>query len=267
VQAVVLIPAFDRPEMVWLCLDYLAECPEVRDVEIRVCIDGRRGSAPIEEYCAVLSRFPALAVGLWRTPVHTYRGNSYNVLTAYADAYYDGFDWVYLIEDDVLVRPEFFTWHQHAHACGMPAASIGVSDPGHGAFASLGVCLPRATVGLVLPHVTSDYFASMRDYCRWHFPPSPFDCEQDGLWARLLAGRRVAWAHPPVASHVGWYGYHRVAQRRPEGTLQQRYDDVRAVLADSRALRRESHDRTDVSVAVLPNEGGVILSTVPGRAP
>jgi hypothetical protein len=30
----VLIPAFDRPEMVWLCLDHLAACPEARAVEI-----------------------------------------------------------------------------------------------------------------------------------------------------------------------------------------------------------------------------------------
>jgi len=267
VQAVVLIPAFDRPEMVWVCLDHLAACPEAREVEIRVCIDGRRGSAPLEEYYAVLDRFPRLAVGLMRTPSHTFSGNSYNVLNAYAEAYFDGFDWMYLVEDDVLVRPEFFTWHQHVHTCGQPAAaSIGVSDPGHGAFASLGVCLPRSTVELVLPHVTSDYFAAMRDYCRWHFRKSPFDCEQDGLWARLLAGKRVAWAHPPVASHVGWYGYHRLSQRRPEGTLQERYDDVRAVIANPRLLARERGDHGDVSVAVLPNEGGFILTTVPGGA-
>jgi hypothetical protein len=250
VQAVVLIPAFDRPEMVWLCLDHLAECPEVR--------------APLEEFRTVVERFPRLAVGLNRTPVHTYPGNSYNVLTAYTEAYADGFAWIYLIEDDVLVRPEFFTWHAHVHATVGPSASLGVSDPGHGAFASLGVCLPHHTVELVLPHVTSEYFAGMREYCRWTFPESPFDCEQDGLWARLLAGRQVAWARPPIVSHVGWYGYHRGGQRRPLGTLQQRYEEVRGIIADPRLLAKVRGDVHDVSLALLPNEGGFTVSTVPG---
>ena len=73
----------------------------------------------------------------------------------------------------------------------------------------------------------------------------------------------MVWASPPIVSHVGWYGYHRGAQRRPLGTLQQRYDEVRGILADPRLLARVRGEVTDVSLALLPNEGGYTVSTVP----
>lgn len=261
-QAVVLVPAFDRPEMVWCCLDHLAKCPEIGGVEVRVYIDQKPGRASLEDFGTVHAAHPR--VTFRSSPRHTYRGNSYNTLLAFREAYNDGFDVCYLVEDDVMVSPEFFAWHQRVQEIGV-AASVGVPDPGHGAYASLGVCLPRRTVADVLEHAGRPYFEDMRGYCRRAFPPSPFDYEQDGLIARVLAGRHVAWATPPVVSHVGWYGYHRKQGERPTGTLAERYRKVRDVMADPVQLAVASGGRGDVTIALATNHGTSTVSTVPGE--
>lgn len=261
-----LIPAFDRPEMVWLCLDHLAACPEAREVEVRVCVDGRAGHAPIDEFVYVVAQHPTLTATIHVGPSHRYHGNSFNVLRSFQAAVTGGFDWIYLVEDDVLVRPEFFQWHQRfqrEYAVCL-AATIGVADPGHGAYASLGVCLDRGVTNTIAAHGHAAYFSDMRGYCRRTFPASPFDCEQDGLIARVLAGCTVVWADPPVCSHVGWYGYHRTQGARPRGTLAERYAQVRATVA--LGLTAAAHGAKDVALATTPNTGTYTLSTVPGGA-
>lgn len=265
-NAVVIVPTFDRPEMLWLCLEHIAACPEAKHQDVRVCVDRRNSiAAPLTELAQLQDRYSALNVSLRFTPRHTHHGNSFNVLTALRQAYADDaeFDRFFLVEDDVLVSPEFFRWHNRVECQESPAASIGVRDPGHGAYASLGVCLPRTTVAAILEHAVLAYFRDMRGYCRFAFPPSPFDCEQDGLIARVLAGQRVAWADPPVCSHVGWYGYHRTKTRRPTGTLEERVAQVKAAITDPRALAALA-GRPDVTLATETNAGTYTLSTVPG---
>jgi len=263
----VLIPAFDRTEMLMHCLDHLARCPEVRNVTIRVCIDRRAGHAPLNEFAAIQEWNKDLDVELRFTGPHMHHGNSFNVLTSLRHAYADSeFDLFYVVEDDVLVSPEFFTWHERIQRDVRPAASIGVRNPGHGAYASLGACLPRVTVEAILEHAVLAYFRDMRGYCRFAFPPSPFDCEQDGLIARVLAGRKVAWANPPIVSHVGWYGYHRKNNKRPDGRLEERYHQVREALADPVLLTALAGGRPDVVLSGETNHGVCTLSTVPGGA-
>ena len=78
------------------------------------------------------------------------------------------------------------------------------------------------------------------------FPPSPFDCEQDGLFARVLKGHPVVWAPVPLAQHVGWYGYHRKKSVRPHGTLDERYRQVKQVLTSQILLQGWMHDFGDI---------------------
>ena len=268
-QAAVMIPAFDRPEMVWLCLDHLALCREVIDMQIHVCIDGRDGHAPLDEFIAATSAHPDLPIELHVGPAHYYHGNSFNVLNAYRTAYDAGADLIYLVEDDVMVLPQFFAWHiavqERPGAVGpfgvRVGTSVGVRNPGHGAYASLGVCHDRNTVEDILEHAVPRYFRDMRGYCARTFPPSPFDCEQDGLIARVIAGCTVAWADPPVCSHIGWYGYHRKRTPRPTGTLAERVQKVRDAFGEC-----FPGGAADVELHTATNTGTYTLSTVPGRA-
>lgn len=264
----IVIPAYDRPEMVWHCLDALACTEEAWTLPIQVWIDGR-GDAPVQAFDSVVGRH-ALGgkVDVRVTAGHSYPGNSYTVLMALKHFYAcEGGSHVYLVEDDVLVSPEFFRWHAQVRT-EQPslAAVMGVPDPGHGAYASLGVCLPYRAIALALPHIRHAYFSDVRGYCLRTFPPSRFDCEQDGLWARVLAGQTVAWASPAVVSHVGWYGYHRRTTARPTGTVRERYEAVAALLADGAALAAVAGGRDDVILATTRNRGTYTLSVVPGAA-
>jgi hypothetical protein len=267
VQGVVIVPTFDRPEMLWLCLQHIAACPEASRLAVAVQLDGRDGAAADEVAAVVQAMDLRLSLQIWTTKRHTYPGNSYNVIQGYRRAAAVGYKRVFMVEDDVLVAPEFFAWHEQVHAMNRLAASIGVANPGHGAYASLGVRLTEQTIGRILAFGDNDaYYSDMRGYCRKFFPSSQFDCEQDGLIARLLAGQSVAWADPPVCSHVGWYGYHRTRTTRPTGTLEERRQQVVEIAADPTILEAYARLRTDVRITTERNVGTYTLSTVPGAA-
>lgn len=246
-QDIVILPTYDRPEMLWLCLEYLSKCPDTRWTQIRIYVDAHIGEKPPrDEIEEVLEKFPRLSIQIGFRHPHQYPGNSYNLMMAYKDAYHSEAERVYLVEDDVLIHPEFFRWHRMMHTGQMLGCSIAVQNPGHGAYASLGVCFKREMLHLILPHCRPAYFQNMRNYCKAVFAPSKFDCEQDGLWARVLAGHPVVWAPYPFAQHVGWYGYHRKKSIRPQGTLDERYAQVLETLTTPAILHQQMRDFGDI---------------------
>ena len=247
-QDILIIPTYDRPEMLWLCLEFLAASPESNSVQVRVVVDAHvnQPPPPRTEILEVLEKFPQLSLQVGFRPSHQFPGNSFNVLMAYRDAYETEAELIFMVEDDVLISPDFFDWHRCHHAITPLACTIGVQNPGHGAYASLGVCFRREFFRLLLPHCRAAYFQNMRNYCRSYFPASPFDCEQDGLLARLLKDYPVLWAKTPKAQHVGWYGYHRKKSIRPTGTLEQRFEQVKATLRSEVALSSLMKDFGDI---------------------
>lgn len=258
-QEALILPSFNRPEMVWFCLDHLAAIEGIEDVPILVAIDAHKKKLPpLQEHVQVFMKFPRLNLH-WRVlSPHSYEGNSCNLMTAYHAILQDRprVERIYMVEDDVMVAPDFLTWHRSVAA---PEVSVGAAAPSHGVFASLGVCFSRAFLEEVVVHAVDAYFRQMAVYCRCTFPKSHFGYEQDGLIARILGDRRAIFAKPPVAQHVGWYGYHRQRSRKPTGTLDERYRTVRDVLQNGPILRRWEKDFGDVSPLCLPlhSEGSV----------
>jgi hypothetical protein len=247
------VPTYDRPEMLWLCLEHLAASPDCQSVEYRVYIDAHHGH-PLPNYAEieeVLDKFKHLAISTVRRPPHGYHGNSFNLLLAYKDAYESSAKHVFMVEDDILVQPGFFAWHRFQHAFVDLDCSVGVAKrPEHAHYASLGVCFKRDVILAALPHCNPQYFRNMTEYCKKNFPPAKWHCEQDGIWCRVLSPDRIAWPVVPVAQHVGWYGYHRKKSLRPQGPLETRYFVIKDVLSSQEAIDRwskEFHDVTAVS--------------------
>jgi len=252
-QDVVVLPTFDRPEFLWLCLDHIAACAEHKELDIRVHVDAHHHhQPPMSDILEVLEHFPQLHTSLHVRRTHDYAGNSYNLLMGYKDAYESGSTLVFLIEDDVMVKSNFFTWHRLVQAERWPVVSIGAPRPAHGVYASIGVCFSRSLLSLLLPHCQHAYFSDMREYCQREFGKSPFDCEQDGLIARVLMGNTVIWADEPVCQHVGWYGYHRMHSQRPTGGLEKRYATIKHVLSNPSVLRRWVKDFDDIAPLESP---------------
>lgn len=223
-----IIPTYSRPEMLWHCLERLSACREISsgELDIVVAVDNHIGRPPpSEEIEWVVRRFPG--VGLVKRDPHRYRGNSFNVLTAYEEAWKEERERVFLVEDDVMVEPDFFRWHGEAQQ-DVPFCSIGVSRRGPG-YCSLGVCFRREPLTLVVQHAVSAYFANMDYYCQTNFREGQgLGAEQDGLIARVMlkAKATARFAELAVARHVGDYGYNRGEHRRPTGSLEERYRAV-----------------------------------------
>jgi hypothetical protein len=251
-QDIVIVPTYDRPEMLWLCLEHLAAARGGEQVHVWVYVDAHvnQERPPRSEIIAVAKKFSQLTIDVVFREPHKYSGNSFNVLSAYMEALQTDARYVFLVEDDVMIHPAFFDWHYRQHYGQRLGCSIAMAKGPRQVYASLGVCFRREMLRMLVPHCQHAYFVGMREYIRRSFEPKhqkpPLDCEQDGLIARVLEGHRVVWAQMPLAQHVGWYGYHRARSARPRGSLEDRYRQIKHVLSDDRLLRVWSKDFQDI---------------------
>jgi hypothetical protein len=262
---IVVVPTFSRPEYLWLCLERIAACPESRMLDICVYVDNHenRVPAPKDEIERVTTKCPGLSIYLLTRAPHRFIGNSFNVLEAYREAYGTGCEYVFQVEDDVMVTPDFFTWHYRVQRSGRWFCSVGCKSPrvpppegaddfyGTVDFCSYGVCFPRNALATVIQHARPEYYGNMDGYIGSNFPDLGFAgrfTEQDGLIHRLvkMSGLPSAWPVKPRSCHCGYYGYHRGKGLRPEGTLEQRYEQVKKIIASADELRRNSRDYDDL---------------------
>ena len=160
---IVLVTTYNRPDYLRLCLEYLSRAAGIENKEIRICID--RGRSLLREFYEVINDFrPALNISTVIRPEHSYMGNSMNTLESYKEAYQTDAEFVYLVEEDVLVQPDFFTWHEAVQGMGSFMCSIAyrcsrnsearrdIADPAAcftsaRDFASIGVCWATREIG------------------------------------------------------------------------------------------------------------------------
>ncbi|SRR6266568_4780092 len=110
-----LVPTYNRPEFLHLCLERILSAPgsdtkdlwiaEDRHLSDRFHVD----TAVQRETAEVVARVKAQrnVRHIQRIP-HNHFNNSFNVLEGYKEALVHGYEYVYLIEDDVMVLPDFF---------------------------------------------------------------------------------------------------------------------------------------------------------------
>ncbi len=259
---IIIVPTYNRPELLWLTLEHLAACPEAQLCSVWVCVDCHNDEPlpPMDEIGEVVGLFPQLKIQVDVRPAHPYHGNSYNVMTAYADAAKTDAEFIYLIEDDVLINRDFFWWHIAAQVLHQPFCSVAAENTRSAVtdnfvtsnkdYASLGVCFPRASVEAIAQHAKHEYFANMPGYVIGRFG-AMFEgdsYEQDGLILRVMGARhgQSVWTNEPKAQHVGWFGYHRHRSRRPLGTLVQRKQQVQMVLTTPGLLSMYEKDFGDI---------------------
>ena len=257
---VVLITTYNRPEYLRLCLEYLAQAEGIDTKEIWICID--RGRVLYREICEVLCDFPKLHIRTFVRDAHTYHGNTYNTMEAYKEAYASNANFVYLVEDDVLVRPDFFKWHESVQACGDFMCSIayhclrntgtfiGCTDPtayftSKKDYASIGVCWRRERLAPVVEHARDEYYKDLSGYINRCFPNNRFnDCftEQDGIVMRILDETKgqTVWPYVPRAYHIGFAGYN-----RPRGK-HLTYDELCGIIHNADKVHAEDRDFHDI---------------------
>jgi hypothetical protein len=258
---IVIIPTYDRPEMLWMCLEYLSACKEAQELEIWIRIDNHdivRSQTVERETDAVLQNFSHLPLRIKYRQPHRYDGNTFNIMESYLEAYWSGAEHVYLIEDDVIVCKDFFSWHRQAQSDNQCFCSVAwkclkdrvtnlpyvVSN----SYASIGTCFKRESLASIIEHAHHDYYSDLLLYCRKTFPGRGDGyTEQDGLIERIMVINQFKAVFPvtPHCFHVGWYGYHR-GLPYPSGNLWQRYDQVKKAVRDPQAVKALSNGLIDV---------------------
>jgi len=274
---IILVTTYLRPEFLYLCLEYLSKTdPTATPKEFWVCADNRpedtfTWSFVLRWQADVLKKWSGiLPIKFISGSPHSYCGNSYNTLESYKRAYNEpDVRYVYLVEDDVLVTPDFFKWHEAAaeaepnsfcsiaYRCRRNKKIIpNVSDPAAyftslRDFASIGVRWSRETISWFKDHACPAYYGNMATYIRSKMFTESLGgdfSEQDGLIERVMLRLRrpAVWAYVPRAFHLGWYGYHRSNGQRPNGVLEGKVSAIRDIIIDPEKVRKECKDFNDI---------------------
>jgi hypothetical protein len=246
-SAVVVIPAWHRPEMLAICLKKIMAADGWEKNRYHLSFDGGMDEQNWHvfgdwEFGGALC--PGFASSAWVEMGRRGNGNSGNILrgleTGLKLAEELGAEQVHLLEEDVWIGRDYFRTHELLQRQYQPwAVSLCKNqhlridrkqDPSlcykSRDYQSLGVSFPLDSVREILLHNTDEYFRDMPGYIRAMFPNSKYGglfTEQDGLIARIIEKNNydMVYSNLPRAFHAGFYSYHR-SGIEPEGTLEEK---------------------------------------------
>ena len=224
---VCLIRTYQRPELLHHCLDRLWWAHKPESFSVQGKIDFHEGKTAHQ---GILDLFESPIInGFSITCTHLNIGDSCAFLRALKSTFRLNPDRIYNVEEDVLIAPDFFRWHQAAQAMGydITVASNLHGDPRISSdsdpkaciemnrASAIGCCFSRRFAELLVEHCVPEYYQShqtMQQYLDRHFPGEPSgDVAWDGLMARLIRKHnlKVLWPARPRCYHAGWYGLNR----------------------------------------------------------
>ena len=285
---IVIVTTYFRPEYLWMCLASIAEADGGQSKEIWISQDHHQNDKPYrvqdEENAEIVDNFSKVFASLRYIDrkATSYKGNSYNCLEAYKEAYGTDARYVYLIEDDVMIERDFFRWHETAQSMGdyfctiarpCPHSSAYVSSDDPAAYVesgsdyvSIGVCWKREKLAPIVAHCKEEYYASTGGYIRRHFPNSRMGAEfteQDGLIQRLLidSGQKSAWPCLKRSYHIGVTGYHRPNGFHFNGRLQNKIKQLSDAI-QSGSLPKLGKDFIELNDIDLPPSSPPVWSNI-----
>ncbi len=251
-RKVCLIPCYNRPEFLYWTLDLITKADNYKEYTYLFSAD--YGYDP--EILNVINVFDADKV-IYKTPNNGYNigKQSYNVLNGYIVAIDElNADLVCMIEDDVFIGKDFFTFHEQVHElesdifCSILTKNANspyisqnnlngyYNSHNYMDYQSLGVCFKRDMIDVYIRpyYIAGDkfYFKSPEFFVKVNFPNSNLKtmfCEQDGLIRRIKHKHKLiaAFADVPRAYHAGFYGKNR--GKKEHGTLEQRIQTVKKI--------------------------------------
>jgi hypothetical protein len=220
-KEIVVMPTCKRPEFLALALEKLSAAPEEHpsDLNVHIYADTSADIASVE---FVRDRyFPEATVYQWSKHTEAPSG-TWNILRSIEAGFLHGADRVYLVEEDVMVRPNFFQWHRSIHDAsahdGTVLATCGRVEKRLERFfgeqyTNPGACLTRKLFEHLAPHINDDYFTRPAEYVVENFEPwIGMSILDDGLIRRVIkkAGGRSLTATEGVAVHQGFFYYNRL---------------------------------------------------------
>jgi hypothetical protein len=226
----VVLPIFDRPEFLSICLDYIQQADDAENWEYLFAQD--RGGA--QQNLDLIHKFQFKNYVITPEPQRYKLGKqSFNVLNALMAATSMNPDLIGYIEDDVFVGKDWFTFTKAIHEKEpgifetILSNNVNSVDPlstdingyyvksNTNVHQGIGNCFKGAILkSLIEPDFCHDYFSNPTLYVRQYYPESLLSysfSEQDGLIRRIIEKNRlkIAFSHVPRCFHAGFYGYNR----------------------------------------------------------
>lgn len=164
---VVIVTAFNRAEMLLLCLEHLSGC-DLRDTHVIVSEDSRpRPLKIVAEMDEAIRRSCKLLdfERIRRFGCQNICDNTWGSLREAQD-----YEFIYTVEDDTMVESDFITWHQRVQSHFQPFVScadnywakqstnaneVGLS---HSDFATRACCLSQKTLRTILTRSLEKHF-------------------------------------------------------------------------------------------------------------
>ena len=208
-QSVVVMPAAHRPEFAYLALEQLGKAKDCPPVEVFVDDVGEKLKQEFED----VWKHTKNVTMTFRQPHVQVSSGCWNILNSIKDGYDMGVQWVFLVEEDVLVMPDFFERHWAEMekgavvSCGRFCRLFGPRYPT--IYTNPGSCLSRTFLEALVPHINDEFFRDTGGYMdRLQVPPVP---GIHGLDDGLI--RRVMWLNcwepvqppmdKPLCAHIG----------------------------------------------------------------
>ena len=240
-----IVPTFKRSDMLYVCLQAIRAAEPL--LPLHVWAD--RGTDERD----VANRFNAIH---HFTIPHSCHGNSYVMLEAIKWASGQHPSTVFIVEDDAIVSPDFFSWCREAlkrpslfAACGWQYSPDAL-PPADGPdllipwYLSVAAALPERSLYKIVQHARPEYYGNMKSYLDSCYPASnrrgSMHYEQDGLVLRVMEAESqvCAWPRRPKAIHVGWRGYHMPEGKDLVGTLESRVQVIKLLLKNPAMLKQ-----------------------------
>lgn len=257
----VLIPCFQRPEFLSICLEQIAKAEGAENYTYAFLLD--RGFH--KDNLRVIERFPfEKGIQIRSVTVPGIGKQSMNLLEGYRFACELPIKKVFLIEEDILISNDFFKWHEKVHykeklLCSIATENNNTPHISEGNlskyyigdkrdFQSLGICWDKeALKKFIVPHAKYDYYKNPRAYIAHNFKGSVMapdhHCEQDGLIRRvreLYCDLNVIFPDVPRAYHAGYYGYNRPSNKIPRGLLQEKIKHLKEIIFSPEKMQENS---------------------------
>ncbi len=216
-KSIVVMPAAHRPEFAALALERLGKanhCPK-----IHLNVDSGISPKLQDDFNYVWMHYaPEQCTIRWRSEhIHVTSG-CWNILESIRDGYNTGAEYVFLVEEDVMMFPDAFEHHWERIGAGA-IASCGRRCPmfyprAPGIYTNPGSCLSRKLLDALIPHINDDFYKATAPYMdRVLGPVQGIHGLDDGLIRRVIwkNGWSNLVAYPmmedPKCAHTGFQAY------------------------------------------------------------
>lgn len=208
---VIVMPVCKRPEMLALALQAIDKSNHPDNVLIFA-----DNSACIEDIKYVRDNYLPSALIFHAKPHIDVPSGMWNILHSLKAGYALGHEYIYLIEEDVLVHPDFFDWTRQTQklypnilaSCGRRLPWL----PNYNQYMNPGACFSKHSLSLVVPHITDELFADRRTYLENNFGKMDEISDlDDGLIRRIAKFNNLEVRYPDTAkcSHIGFMAYNK----------------------------------------------------------